>query len=165
MYTSIQMIDKKSLLQQLISLIQADIEKQKKSFARAKRESADAPGRMQSRYDTMGIESAWVADGLAKALNEKELSLRRLQTFMFSNSTPDVRLGSIVVVSSLDSSALEYYFILPTASGYKLQDQGSTIVTLTPITPLGKLLIGRRVNDDFDVQFPKPRTLVIEEIL
>lgn len=159
------MFDKKNLLTQLISLIQDDIEKQRKSFEFARNTSIDAPGRMQSRYDTMGVESAWVADGLAKALNEKEMYIARLQTFQFNELSNNICLGSIIVISDGESSSLEYYFILPVASGYKLKERDITLTTITPLTPIGKVLIGKQVGEEIKIQFPKPRTIVIKEVV
>jgi len=159
------MFDKKNLLTQLISLIQADIEKQRKSFEFNRRASIDAPGRMQSRYDTMGIESAWVADGLAKALNEKEKCIDRLLTFKFNEFYTKVCLGSIVVVSDYESSSIEYYFVVPVASGYKLREKDITLITITPSSPLGKALMGRQAGEEVEIQFPKSRTIVIKEVL
>ena len=63
-------MDKIHLIEKLTTMLKASIEGQQKSFESARQASVDAPGRMQSRYDTTGIESAWVADGLAMALRE-----------------------------------------------------------------------------------------------
>lgn len=158
------MINKTSLLSELIDLIRSDIAEQRKSFDFARQTSIDAPGRMQSRYDTMGVEAAWVADGLAKSLNEKEMHIVRLQKIQINESPKNVCIGSIVVISSDDSSPQEHYFILPVASGYKLQAENLSITTLTPLTPLGKVLVGKEVGDEIEVKFPKPRSVVIEQI-
>jgi hypothetical protein len=159
------MIDKLELLNRLILLIKNDIEKQTASFEYARRASMDAPGRMQSRHDTTGVESAWVADGLAKTLNEKEQHITRLTDFHFSEAGDNVHLGSIVSISTGDSSMLEHYFILPIAGGYKLQIQDVTIVTLTTATPMGKALIGKQIGDVIEMKFPIERTILIEELV
>ena len=159
-----KMIDKKELLSCLILLIKDDIEKQRRSYESARNASIDAPGRMQSRYDTIGVESAWVADGLAKALNEKEMFINRLANFRLDEVGDKVSLGSIIGISTEGTSLLEYYFMLPVAGGYKLQVGDKTIITLTPITPLGKTLIGKQVGDEIDIKFPKERTIVIDEV-
>jgi len=51
-------MNKQVLLNQLIDIVKKNIETQKMSFEFARQTSLDAPNRMQSRYDTMGIESA-----------------------------------------------------------------------------------------------------------
>jgi len=159
------MIDKKNLIKQLIALIDNDINNQRKAFEIARQTTIDVPGRMQSRYDTMAIESAWVADGLAKALNEKEMSKARLLTLKLDESFKNnVRIGSIVEISSSDTSKLEYFFILPVASGYSLIEKDKKMTTLTPTTPLGKVLIGKEVGDEIEVNFPTKRLICIEKL-
>ena len=157
--------DKNKIIERLIAKIKADIEKQKKSYKAAKHASIDSPGRMQSRYDTMGVESAWVADGLAKALDEKKSYVARLETFPFNESSDRICLGSIVGISSNESPALEYFFILPVASGYELQENDLKITTLTPETPLGKILIGKEVGEEIEIHFPEIRTIIIKKLI
>ncbi len=125
------MLNKANLLLQLIEKLKTDLENQQKSFESARQASIEAPGRMESRYDTMGIESAWVADGLSKSLDEKKSFIARLEAFRFNDPTDCVSVGSIVVLSSASSPTLEYFFILPVASGYKLREDKETIVTIT----------------------------------
>lgn len=159
------MINKKNVLEQLIVVIKTDIEKLRKSFESAKQASIDSPGRMQSRYDTMGIESAWVADGLAKSLNEKESNLTSLENFKFIESSERVCLGSILGISSSDSPTLEYFFILPVFGGYELQEKDITITTITPETPFGKVLIGGQIGKKIEISFPTRRTITIEKLI
>ena len=159
------MINKTTLKEQLIAIIKADIEKHRKSFESAKQASIDAPGRMQSRYDTMGIESAWVADGLAKTLVEKEKNLMHLEACHFADTAGCICLGSIVALSSSDSPTLEYFFLLPIFSGYELEERNITITTLTPETPLGKVLIGKQRGEKREVNFPCRRTITVEVLI
>lgn len=158
-------MNKKALLDQLIDILKKNIEIQRKSFESARQTSLEAPGRMQSRYDTMGIESAWVADGLAKSLIEKEKSVTQLESFKFGDTVNRVCLGSVVGISSGESLSKEYFFILPTASGYQLCENVITITTLTPTTPVGKALIGKQIGEDIEIQIPRHRTIVIEDLI
>lgn len=159
------MLNKINLKEQLITTIRADIEKHQKSFESVKQASIDAPGRMQSRYDTMGIESAWMADGLAKNLIEKEKNLIHLETCHFTDTAKCIGVGSIVGISSSDSPIPEYFFLLPVFSGYELQEKDLTITTLTPETPLGKVLIGRQAGEKIVVNFPLRRTITVEILI
>lgn len=159
------MADKMNLKELLIRMIKADIEKQRQSFESARQASIDAPGRMQSRYDTMGIESAWVADGLARAIQEKVLNLKYLETFQWDESPVCVGIGSIVKILSSDSPDPEYFFILPVLSGYELCENGLTVTTLSPETPLGKVLIGKKAGEKIPVTFPIHRIITIEELI
>ncbi len=158
-------MNKTHLKERLITMIKADIEKQRQSFGSARQASIDAPGRMQSRYDTTGIESAWVADGLARALREKESNLRCLESFHWSESTTYVSIGSVVKILSSDSPAPEYFFVVPVLSGYEFFENGLTITTLSPETPLGSVLVGKKGGEKIEVNFPTRRTITVEELI
>lgn len=159
------MVNKTHLKERLITMIKADIEKQLQSFESARQASIDAPGRMQSRYDTTGIESAWVADGLARALREKESNLKCLEAFHWTESNTYVSIGSIVKILSSDSPAPEYFFVIPVLSGCELYENGLTITTLSPETPLGSALMGKKVREKIEVNFPLRRTITVEELI
>ncbi|GAB61726.1 MAG: hypothetical protein DWB56_00640 [Candidatus Jettenia sp.] len=159
------MVDKTNLKEQFIRMVKTDIEKQRQSFESARQASIDAPGKMQSRYDTMGIESAWVADGLGRALREKELNLKYLETFQWTEFRICVGIGSIVKILSSDTPDPEYFFVLPVLSGYELCENDMTITTLSPETPLGKVLLGKKTGEKIPVNFPTHRTITIEELI
>lgn len=158
-------MNKAHLIAKLITMLRTSIEEQKKSFESARQTSIDSAGRMQSRYDTMGIESAWVADGLARALREKESNLKCLEAFEGTESADYARTGSIVKILSSDSPDHEYFFILPVMSGCELCENGTTITTLSPETPLGRALIGKETGEQIEVNFPVRRTVTIEELI
>lgn len=159
------MVNKTHLKERLITMIKADIEKQRQSFESARQASIDAPGRMQSRYDTTGIESAWVADGLARALREKESNLKCLEAFQYTETATYAKIGSIVKLLPSDSPDHEYFFILPVLSGCELHENGTTITTISQETPLGRALIGKKVGEKIEVNFPMRRIITVEELI
>jgi transcription elongation GreA/GreB family factor len=158
-------MDKIHLIEKLTTMLKASIEGQQKSFESARQASVDAPGRMQSRYDTTGIESAWVADGLARALREKESNLKCIEAFRYPESAAYAKIGSIVKILSSDSPDYEYFFILPVLSGCELHENGTTITTISPETPLGRALIGKKAGEIIEVNFPMRRTITVKELI
>jgi transcription elongation GreA/GreB family factor len=46
-----------------------------------------------------------------------------------------------------------------------LKEKDITLNTITPLTPIGKVLIGKQVGEEIEIRFPKPRTIVIKEVL
>ena len=158
------MINKKSLLNQLISIIKDEIHSHEKSFKAAKNAAIESPHRMQSRYDTMAIESAWVADGFAKALIEKQLSLQQLENLQIKEKIERVCLGCVVGVSFNETSNIEYFFIVPVASSNKIYHNNRLITTLTPATPLGRALIGKEIGDTSKISITQNRAFTIAEL-
>ena len=66
--------------------------------------------------------------------------------------------AELALVALDDESEEEsIYFVVPCAAGEKLEQDGTTIRTLTPGSPLGGALIGRRVGDEIELDLPGRR--------
>ena len=141
-------IDKTKILEYVIRETESEIDKLKAELAHAKHAKLEAPGRMQSRYDTMGIEAGWMADSLAKALGEKSAALIALQKFSLPTTPPRVAPGAIVGLGPRGGAVEDYYFILPAAGGasYKVQDSQLEVAVITPQAPIARSILGKTVG-------------------
>ena len=158
-------MDKKLLLGKVIASLEADVAKQRESFESMRQASADAPGRMQSRYDSSKTEMGWVAQGLGRALREKEADLVSVKSTVLPDSPSAACLGCVVGMSTMSTDRTEYFFLIPGPAGSVVEHDGRRITTLTPNTPLGRALVGKRVGDVFEISFPKPRSVTIVKVL
>lgn len=156
-------VDKSKILQQVIDLIEEEVVRLRAGYEQARKTSIEAPGRMQSRYDTMGIEAGWVAGGLAKNLNEKMEALRVLRQIRLPDAPELGALGCIIGIGPKNGSIRSFYFILPVAGGISIPLQGTkfTLQTVTPPTPVGRGLIGKSPGDKVTVLKDKKKSDVI----
>jgi hypothetical protein len=143
-------VDKCKLLETVIREVQAETDRIQTGLAHAKHTQLEAPGRMQSRYDTMGVEAAWVADGLKKTLNEKVESLKYLSNYHFPASASRVVVGCLVGLGAKGGSVDDFYFILPAGGGIscKLGESGIDVSVISPQAPIAKLLMGKALHDE-----------------
>jgi len=134
----------------LIEQISLEIDAQKKSLDSARMLSIESPGRMQSRYDSTAIESAWVADGLSRALAEKRRNIELLFNLRMVKICDRIVISSVVTLEIEDkvTPSIKSYFIVPVASGYKLETDERVVFTLTPEAPLGRALLEKKVGDE-----------------
>jgi hypothetical protein len=137
------------LLQGIVALLEEEVADIRIGFEEARRTSIESPGRMQSRYDTMGVEAAWVADGLAKNLKSKIESLARLRQLRLPPAPLKGCVGAVVGVGTPEGSE-SIYFILPGGGGQTVQpsEKGAPVVIVTPGSPAGKALIGKEIGDE-----------------
>src|SRR5205085_6523285 len=147
-------IDKAALLAEIVHKLEEEIKKLRESFEEAKLTSIEAPGRMQSRYDTMGVEAAWVADGLAKSLEEKVEGVYRLKNFKLREEPERASIGCLVGTGPEDGSIENLYFILPACGGISIPVDGNglTVQTVMPQAPVARALIGKSLDDEFMVR-------------
>ena len=153
--------DKTKLLAAVLRIVEAEIEHLQTGLAHARHAKLEAPGRMQSRYDTMGIEAGWVADGLVKTLGEKQESLRLLTQFQFPTETKRVGLGSLVGIGSRNGLPQDFYFVLPGAGGASITWENNEISIVTPQAPIARKISGKIFGDEIILDPLKKESQVI----
>lgn len=141
-----------SLHQDLLRELSARIERLQRSAREAHTEATHEENKAESKYDTRGLEASYLAEGQtlkAAELEKHFLQLQALSPRMFNPKDP-VALGALVELVELKrASEATWYFIAPCAGGTELETQGQPVLVLTPESPLGRQLIGKRVGDKF----------------
>ena len=147
-------INKAVLLQQIINELERELAQLRAGYEEARLTSIEAPGRMQSRYDTMGVEAAWVADGLAKNFEEKAEGLSRIKQFRLPNNPKQVAIGCVVGIGPESGTVERIFFILPACGGVSvpLEDGIMTVQTVMSQAPIARKLIGKELDDEVDAR-------------
>lgn len=128
-------------IQNIIAEIQESLLSETKSSAGDKHETGRA---------MLQLEREKAGQQLAEAIKLKET----LSIIDITNSSKIVCLGSVVYTSQAD------YFI--SISAGKLSVKGSDFFAISPITPIGQLLLSKQVGDDLIFREKK---VTIKEIL
>jgi hypothetical protein len=72
-------MDKKEIFFILSNALEEEIKTKQNSLETVKEAVFEAPGRMETRYDTVKTEMGWLADGLNKRLFEVSLCLKKIK--------------------------------------------------------------------------------------
>jgi hypothetical protein len=160
-------ISKKEILEKVIFLLSESVKKAEKSLNEMNGNINDAPGAMQSHSDTTRFQLTKIVEGMEKAFLEKSEELKVLKQFakgdVNSIKFNDVKIGSLISIKK--NNLIENYFIIPAGSGLKLEDSGKNIICVTPLSPLGKILLGRKKGENFTYNIGgRSQTLEIIEI-
>ncbi len=144
-------------------LVDQIVESLKNSARQAHHASLDADS--EARYGASGSEKkqdARVAleySKMAKAHAIREQAAR-VQLDALENFRPGPRrsnqgigIGTIVEIEDEDSGVGRTFFLAPVGAGMKLSgpDGDGLITVVTPASPIGKAVLGRRVGDIIDV--------------
>jgi len=101
-----------------------------------------------NKYDTLGLEASYVAQGQANRAQEIKHALetyRKLELRSFA-AEDAIRQGALVTLEADDGSQ-RTVFLGPEAGGLKIEEDGEEIIVITPGSPLGRSLIGRTAGD------------------
>ena len=105
-----------------------------------------------NKYDTLALEASYVAQGQANRAQEIRKSIE-----IYKQLTPQdandkiIRLTSLVSLEDLEGAA-KTVFIGPVEGGLKIDHRGKEIVVITPGSPMGRALIGKRVGDSVEIK-------------
>lgn len=106
----------------------------------------------ENKYDTLGLEAAYLAHGQSLRVTECEADLaafKKLADPTCSHQTPIV-VGTLIYLKD-DCNVEQYLFLGPAAGGLKLTFCQKDIIIITPTAPLGQALIGRFVDDEIEI--------------
>lgn len=144
-------MNKSTLQQQIIATLEADREVARAVLAATHEAATHAESKAENKYDTRGLEAAYLADGQRRRLHEIETALaayRNLQPTACQGSS--VRVGALLC---LEHDGQERWFFLgPDAAGLKLQHGGREILVISPRSPLGQGLLGREAGEEVAIR-------------
>lgn len=140
-------MNKQALLQELLDQLSARIERLQRSAKEAHIEATHEQNKAESKYDTRGLEASYLAEGQTLQAVELEQNFVQLQALDLRqfDSSESVALGALVQLQRAAEST--WYFLAPCAGGTELKTQDQPVLVLTPESPLGKQLLGKKVGD------------------
>ena len=146
-------MNKADLLKQIIARLEADylllLQAAKSSHSAATHEE-NIP---DDKYETLALEASYIAQGQANRAQEIKQALgayRRIELQNFSDEAP-IRLTALVAYEDEDGKQRRV-FLGPGAGGLRLQFGADEVMLITPDSPIGAQLIGRRVGEVFELE-------------
>lgn len=140
-------LNKADLRSQIISRLRTDLELQTAAAQLARDEAISEESRPENKYDTHSQEAAYLAEGQARLAADILASIGVYESMALSDfdaATP-IGLGALVELSSRGAGI--WYFLGPRAGGLELTLDGQSILVITPSSPFGRVLLGRKVGD------------------
>jgi transcription elongation GreA/GreB family factor len=156
------MRSKAALKAELISVLEATLATARAAHAAAIEGSTHEEARAENDKDTRGLEQSYLARGQALRVAELEAAIgdvTALALRTFSAQSP-VALSALVTVEEDDGA--HQFWLAPAGGGSVL---GGAVQVVTPSSPLGQALLGKRIDDEVELRLPgKLRNLVLTAI-
>jgi transcription elongation GreA/GreB family factor len=140
---------KQQLLHTIIARLEADLDLFTSAALTAHEAATHEECAPDNKYDTTALEASYLAQGQANRARDLRLNLeayRALTLQAFDDSTP-VRLTALVTLED-EEGTVRRLFLGPNGGGMRVDDEEGEIVVITPLSPLGRSLLGRRVGDE-----------------
>jgi transcription elongation GreA/GreB family factor len=138
---------KSFLLKQIVASLNESLAVLEKAARASHAEATHESSKAESKYDTRGLEAAYLAGGQARQAKEILESIKVYQALPMRDFAPGDPIDLTAVVELDAGSSRSTYFIGPKSGGLELQYEGEEIVVITPQSPLGQNLMGKKAGD------------------
>jgi len=159
--------DKARLLDALRARVAADLEALERRHHDIQSGSTHEENRPEHAKDTRATEQSYLARGLAKRVVETirtTKALAALQPHRFGPDDP-IAVTALVLISNEaepkappdneQTSHEQAWWIIAGAGGFELEQDGVVVRTITPVSPLGRSLLGLQAGDEGAVRTPR----------
>ncbi len=115
----------------------------------------------ENKYDTLGLEAAYLAEGLSRQVEELTVAIQTYRKLNLSEYMDGiVRLGAMLTLEAEDGQLFNY-FIGPAGGGIDVRLDDLTYKVVTPTSPLGQELIGKEIDDEVTLMINGTRCLYV----
>lgn len=146
-------VSKELLKEELCQLIKAELETLEHAHRETNAGATHEEAKPENDKDTRALEQTYLARGQAQRVVDLRGALVAVNVMPVRDFREDepVTLGALVTVEEDDDTQL--LFLAPHGGG-SLLAQGKVRV-ITPQSPLGRALLGKRVGDDCELRAPE----------
>jgi transcription elongation GreA/GreB family factor len=140
-------LNKRALIKKILAQLAAELEVYFRAAHAAHAEATHEQNKAENKYDTRGLEASYLARGQSRQAMETKTAIAAFETLTlrkFGAGDP-VDLGALVELEQREERT--FYFIGPKAGGTEVVHEGREILVITPQSPLGEQLQGRKSGD------------------
>src|SRR5207253_8945800 len=144
---------KSDLLKRIIEALHDSLAVLEKAARAAHAEANHESSEAENKYDTRGLEAAYLARGQARQARESLESIKvygSLQVKEFGSADP-IDLSAVVELET--EGAIGRYFIGPRSGGLEVEYNGAEIMVITPQSPLGQQLMRKKAGQRWTTKF------------
>jgi transcription elongation GreA/GreB family factor len=157
-------VNKRAIIKKIIARLTDELEIYFRAAQFSRAEATHESSKAESKYDTRGLEASYLARGQSKQAAEIEAAIAEFEKLAVRNfgAGEPIDLGALVELEHGGESSL--YFIGPRAGGTEVLHDKKEILVITPQSPLGEQLLGKKSSDKLQLNFggSKQPALIID---
>src|SRR4051794_15340155 len=144
---------KAQLLKRIVASLLDSLDVLERAARASHEEATHESSKAENKYDTRGLEAAYLAGGQARQAREI------LESIKVYGSLPVKEFGSedLIELSAMveleTEGAIGWYFIGPRSGGLEVEYQGTEVMVITPQSPLGQQLTGKKAGQRWTTKF------------
>jgi transcription elongation GreA/GreB family factor len=145
-------VNKRVIVQKIIAQLDAELEAYAVSARAAHADATHEQSKAENKYDTRGLEASYLARGQSRQAAETEQAREMFAALEIRDFGPGdpIDLGALVKLES--GGEVDWYFIGPRAGGTEIKAGKTAVLLITPQSPLGAQLVGRKQGDHWELK-------------
>lgn len=150
-------MNKRTLLKAILAALQAELQTYVRAAKSARAEATDEQSRAENKYDTRGLEASYLAAGQARQVVDLEAAIAAFEALPVRKFGPGEAIGLGALVELEQNGERMCYFIGPSAGGTEVGCGKREVLVITPQSPLGGQLQGRKQGEQLELNFAGKR--------
>jgi transcription elongation GreA/GreB family factor len=146
-------VNKRAIIQKITARLVGELEVYFRAAQFSRAEATHESNKAENKYDTRGLEASYLARGQSKQAAELEAAITEYQKLgarKFADGEA-IAVGALVELEHGGESS--FYFLGPRAGGTEVIHDRKEILVITPQSPLGEQLMGKKSGDQPPLTF------------
>jgi transcription elongation GreA/GreB family factor len=139
-------MNKTQLLKHIVASLSESLGVLEKAAHASHAEATHESSKAENKYDTRGLEAAYLASGQARQAKDIQDSIKLYQSLAVRDFTPGEAIDVTALVELDFDGTRSTYFVGPKNGGLEIVFQGKEITVITPQSPLGQNLVGKKAH-------------------
>ena len=139
-------MNKAELIKQIVASVTESLGVLEKAARASHAEATHESSKAESKYDTRGLEAAYLASGQARQAKEIMDSIKLYDALTTRDFAADEPIDLTALLELDAGGARSHYFIGPKNGGLEIEHQRKVITVITPQSPLGQNLMGKKAG-------------------
>ena len=151
-------MDKSVLRQQVLERLAEDLLQAEQAVKAAHEAATHEENIAENRYDTLGLEAAYLATGQARRAEAIRQSMARWRRFRPNpyDASQGIQLGALVCLVDSDGKQ-QQLFLGPEGGSMKLISGAQLVQVISCEAPLGRAVLGKHEGDEVSMQLASIR--------
>jgi transcription elongation GreA/GreB family factor len=140
-------MEKSKLIEQIVACLSESLGVLEKAARASHAEATHESSKAESKYDTRGLEAAYLAGGQARQAKEILDSIKVYESMTARDFAAGEPIDLTALVDLDAGGTRSLYFIGPKNGGLEIEYTRKEITVITPQSPLGQELMGKKAGD------------------
>jgi hypothetical protein len=143
--------EKKRIVDAIVAKLEEELGVAKASALAAHNEATHEEAKPENKYDTRGLEASYLAGAQARRAAELVETIREFRAIEWREGVTERGAAAFDLVELFQDGRPVHCFLTKRGGGFTVDVEGTKVQVVSVASPLGQALVGRRVDEEFEL--------------